>query len=73
MDLAKMIRELRVERSQVKEAIAALEKASLTPSTIHLPPQRGRGSMGPEERRQVSQRMRLYWAARKQANKTREK
>ena len=64
MNLAKVIRDLRKQLRQVKEGIAALEALHSQPAHA-TPRRRGRKSMGPEERRQISQRMRLYWAAGK--------
>ena len=65
MELAKVIRKLRGELREVKKAIAVLEKALRNQAATPAPVRRGRRSMGPEERRQVSQRMKLYWAARR--------
>jgi len=73
MDLAEIIHSLRVELQKVNEAIAVLEEALRTQGARPPPQRRGRKSMGPEERREVSERMKAYWAKRKQGNKTREK
>jgi hypothetical protein len=66
MDFSHTIRDLRAELHRVEAAIAALE--GLSQSTPHPVPlrRRGRKSMGPEERKQVSERIRLYWAARRE-------
>jgi hypothetical protein len=65
MDLAKVIRLLRVKLHQVDKQIAAAEEALRKQQVQVAPRQRGRTSMGAEERKQVAQRMRRYWAARK--------
>ena len=65
MDLAKVIRLLRVKLHQVDKQIAAAEEALSKQQVQVAPRQRGRTSMGAEERKQVAQRMRRYWAARK--------
>jgi hypothetical protein len=65
MDLAKVIRLLRVKLHQVDKQIAAAEEALRKQQAQVAPRQRGRTSMGAEERKQVAQRMRRYWAARK--------
>ena len=68
MDLAKVIRDLRQELRRVKTGIAALEALHSQPAHA-TPRRRGRKSTEPEERRRISQRMRLYWAARKKEEK----
>jgi hypothetical protein len=67
MDLANTIRDLRAEVQRIEATITALE--SLTGSEQPAPHARkpGRKSMGLEERQQVSERMRRYWAARRTA------
>jgi len=72
MDLYKAIRELREEKRRVDEAIASLEGLSKAAGDIRYlnlddlaKKRRGRRSMPPEERRDVSERMKKYWAGRR--------
>ena len=68
MDLHEAIRQLLIERKQVERAIAMLEELQNTHVGGSIPllqKRRGRKSMGLEERRQVSARMRKYWANRR--------
>ena len=71
MDLYKAIRELYAEKKRLEEAIASLEElleAKAATDLLNLDSlrkRRGRKSMGPEERRIVSERMKKYWAARR--------
>jgi ABC-type phosphate/phosphonate transport system substrate-binding protein len=65
MDLNKAIRDLRDELEKLNEVIASIEQFQRT-GTIPEPPRRGRKSMPEEERRRVSERMKKYWASRRQ-------
>ena len=67
MDLRKTILLLRDELKKVEATIAALEKLdkSAPVPRVRLPSRRGRKSMGEEERQQVAERMRRYWASRR--------
>ena len=68
MDLLKTIQELYEERKRLNGAIAALESVLDTNADSpngHPHSRRGRKSMSGEERLQVSERMRKYWAARR--------
>ncbi len=71
MDLYKAIRELYAEKKRLEEAIASLEElleAKAATDSLNLDSlrkRRGRKSMGPEERRIVSERMKKYWATRR--------
>jgi hypothetical protein len=67
MDLQETIRQLKMERERVKSAIAALEEflASGYSEATDLPRRRGRKQMSPEERKEVSERMKKYWANRR--------
>ena len=65
MDLNKAIRDLHDELEKLNEVIASLEHFQST-GTLIAPPRRGRKSMPEEERKQVSERMRNYWAGRRQ-------
>lgn len=74
MDLYKAIRELVDERKRIDRIIASLEAMLKkgTPTTLEKTPasggsknRRGRKSMSAEERREVSERMARYWAAKR--------
>jgi hypothetical protein len=70
MDLYKTIRELHEERKRLDAMISRLERiqarqAELPPPAA-LTKRRGRKNMPDEERKIVSERMRRYWAARRQ-------
>ena len=68
MDLSKTIAELYEEKTRLDRVIASLEQLGENPATIQIVShRRGRKYMSPQERRQVSERMRKYWAGRKQA------
>lgn len=68
MDLNKILRELYAKREQVVQKIAALEEMRGTGGGA-MPKQaskhRDRKFMSTEERQQVSERMRRYWASRR--------
>jgi len=69
MDLYKAIRELHEEKKRLDQVIASLEALlAVEEAKKNQEPEkrRGRKAMSPEERLQVSQRMRAYWAARRQ-------
>jgi hypothetical protein len=62
MDLLEVIQKLRLEKERVERAIANFERLK----QVDAPPgRRGRKSMGTEERREVSERMKRYWAAQR--------
>jgi hypothetical protein len=66
MDLNEPIRYLREQHARLVAAIAQLE--SLAGSSNGMQPirsRRGRKSMGAAERREVSERMKRYWASRR--------
>ena len=69
MDLSKALQELYAEKEKLEQSIALLEqlqKSEVTgPSPLQGRGRRGRRMMGLEERRQVSARMRVYWANRR--------
>jgi hypothetical protein len=60
MDFWKALEDLNDERERLSKMISSLEEL-----TGGKPRKRGRKSMSPAERKQVSERMRRYWAARK--------
>ena len=70
MDLFKLIQDLNAEKERLERVIASLEDLQRA-AGLDIPPapqggkRRGRGSMGPEEKQQVSARMKKYWASRR--------
>jgi hypothetical protein len=74
MDLSKTIAELYEEKTRLEKVIASLEALGEFPSGLRVVTQRrGRKFMSPQERRQVSERMRKYWAGRKAAEQPEER
>ena len=71
IDLRNVLKDLYTERERLEHVITSLE-ALQQGSAAGLPPlkktNRGRKSMGAKERREVSERMRKYWAARRKKN-----
>ena len=68
MDLSKTIAELYEEKTRLDRVIASLEQLGQETFPISIAvSRRGRKFMSPEERREVSERMRRYWAGRKSA------
>jgi hypothetical protein len=73
VDLYKAIRELVEEKKRIDRIIASLEamlaRGRVGPhgkaATADPPKRRGRKSMSPEERREVSERMARYWAEKR--------
>ena len=65
MDVNKALRELHEEKRRLDVIIAALEARLGNGSRTRS--RRGRKSMSPEERQQVSKRMSQYWEARRAA------
>jgi len=74
MDLYKAIQDLYAEKEKLERVIASLEELQRTAGS--LPPlpkpakRRGRKSMNSSERQEVSERMRKYWASRRQTKET---
>ena len=66
MDLQKAIRELYEEKQRIDGVIASLEQYMRLNGPGQPKRRRGRKSMGPEERQEVSARMRNYWASRRE-------
>ena len=64
MDLTKTIEDLRREKEKLEQVIASLEELQATGQIPVRERRRGRRSMSPEERREVSARMKKYWANR---------
>ena len=65
MDLHKILRELHAERLRIKKIIDTLEELYVRGAKTP-PKKRGRKSMDAKARKEVSQRMKRYWAARKE-------
>ncbi|HBY61649.1 MAG TPA: hypothetical protein DEH78_17645 [Solibacterales bacterium] len=66
MDLSKALTELYEERRRLDSAISALE-SMMAPAPANTDVRRrGRKSMGAMERLVVSERMKRYWASRRQ-------
>ena len=70
MDLYKAIQELYAEKEKLERVIASLEELQRTAAGVPVLPKpgkrRGRKSMTAKERREVSERMKKYWAGRRQ-------
>jgi hypothetical protein len=73
LDLARTIQELHAERKRIIDLIHAVEAMrgyyTARPTREETVRRRGRKSMGAAERRQVSERMKKYWAMRRAAGK----
>jgi len=69
MDLYKALQDLYAEKEKLERAIASLEELQRMGGTLPDVPvpgkRRGRKSMSPEERAEVSRRMRRYWAGQR--------
>jgi hypothetical protein len=76
MDLNKAIQDLYAEKEKLERVIASLEELQRTAGSFSVLPKpvkrRGRKSMNPAERQEVSERMRKYWASRRQSKKQEE-
>ena len=72
MDLEETIRQLQAQKRQIDIAIANLEELHGKDGggNVVMPDRRGRKSMGPEERQQVSDRIKRYWATRREQVKS---
>ena len=64
MPLEELIKNLKQGRSALDEVIASLEAMRASPERNRP----GRKSMSTEERRVVAERLKKYWAMRRQAN-----
>lgn len=67
MDLNKAIRDLHRELEKLNLVIASLEELQRT-GMLPESSRRGRKSMDPAERQKVSDRMKKYWADRRNAS-----
>jgi hypothetical protein len=65
MDYWAAIRDLYLNKQRLEKAIATLEALSEGEKVEEPVSQRGRKSMPKEEREEVSERMKRYWAARR--------
>jgi chromosome segregation ATPase len=63
--IAEMIASLRAERERLEDAIESLVKLQHDSPLDQIEHKRGRKAMAPEERAEVSKRMRRYWDSRK--------
>jgi hypothetical protein len=65
MDLAKIIRDLLEDKAKLETVIVALEdlqRNAVQVPDLPKPKRKGRKPMPPEERQEVSDRMKRYWA-----------
>jgi hypothetical protein len=65
MDLQETIRQLEIQKRKVELVIAELEQLQGKEGGVS-PNRRGRKSMGSEERQQASERVKRYWANRRE-------
>jgi hypothetical protein len=68
MDLYKAIQDLYAEKEKLERVIASLEELQRTAGAVPAIPKasrRGRKSMSPVEREEVSERMKRYWDGRR--------
>ena len=69
MDLSKTIQDLYAEKEKLERVIASLEElqraADANSQVMGRAKRRGRKSMGSQERQEVSDRMKKYWAGRR--------
>ena len=69
MDLHKTIQDLYAEKEKLERVIASLEElqraAAANSVLVGRNKRRGRKSMGSQERKEVSERMKKYWAGRR--------
>jgi hypothetical protein len=74
MNINKAIRELYEEKKRLDRVIASLEEmqrnAATLPNMIIPEKRRGRKSMDPQARQEVSERMKRYWDARRKHEQT---
>lgn len=66
MDFSRTIELLRREKEKLERAIALLEELQTAdPETTREKPRMGRRFIGDDERREISERMKKYWADRR--------
>jgi len=76
MDLDRVIARLQGERAKLDEIIASLEELKRSGADVPkeiIKKRRGRKFMNEEDRKEVSERMKRYWAARRQQKGEEEK
>lgn len=68
MDLNKVIRDLYEEKKRLDQIINSLEQIQMAAAENPVPTERRRGrkSMDAKARQEVSNRMKIYWASRRQ-------
>ena len=73
MDLYKAIQDLYAEKAKLEKVIASLEElqkaAEASTVDTSVKKRRGRKGMAEEERREVSERMKRYWANRRKQHR----
>ena len=70
MDFSRTIEQLRREKEKLERAIASLEELqSSNPKAEPEKPRTGRRFIGADERREISERMKRYWANRRSKGK----
>ena len=71
MELPKLIEKLRQERAKLDDVIASLEQleATIAEAKKVVRKKRGRKSMDEAGRKEVSERMKRYWASRRSSRK----
>lgn len=67
MDFWKALRELHIEKDRLDHVIASLEALQKGGERLSAS-RRGRKGMSDEERREVSERMKRYWATRRRGS-----
>lgn len=77
MDLYKAIQDLYAEKEKLERVISSLEELQRTAGTMPMLPRsgggrRGRKSMSPDERQEVSDRMKRYWEDRRKRDADKE-
>jgi hypothetical protein len=69
VNVEKLIRDLNTQKEKLVQAIALLEELAVyrqgASPYVERTERRGRKSMGADERHEVSQRMKKYWATRR--------
>ncbi len=70
MDLSRVIRDLYEEKKRLDQIISSLEQMERTEVESPSPREkrRGRKSMDAKARQEVSNRMKMYWALRRQSS-----
>ncbi len=69
MDIERVVEELRAERNRLDGIIIALERLQTTDEAPATLKRRGRKFMDKQGRKEVSERMKRYWAQRRTGRK----